>query len=138
MNGKAITKNTDKNIVSGQSIARNEFGIEKGLFWSDKGNFLAFYQKDETEVADYPLLDVTTTPGSLISIKYPMAGQKSEKPRVGIYNCKTKNDIWGYEGLTKRKMGYIAMLENGVRMIASVNAINKWINCNVSINAITY
>ncbi|MFM7388716.1 MAG: DPP IV N-terminal domain-containing protein, partial [Bacteroidota bacterium] len=90
MNGKAITKNTDKNIVSGQSIARNEFGIEKGLFWSEKGNFLAFYQKDESEVADYPLLDVTTTPGSLISIKYPMAGQKSEKPRVGIYNCKTK------------------------------------------------
>lgn len=94
LNGKAITKNTDKNIVSGQSIARNEFGIEKGLFWSDKGNFLAFYQKDETEVADYPLLDVTTTPGSLISIKYPMAGQKSEKPRVGIYNCKTKKTVF--------------------------------------------
>lgn len=94
LNGKAITKNTDKNIVSGQSIARNEFGIEKGLFWSDKGNFLAFYQKDESEVADYPLLDITTTPGSLISIKYPMAGQKSEKPRVGIYNCKTKKTVF--------------------------------------------
>ncbi|MBM3164083.1 MAG: DPP IV N-terminal domain-containing protein [Bacteroidetes bacterium] len=94
MNGKPITKNKDKNIVSGQSIARNEFGIEKGLFWSDKGNFLAFYQKDESEVADYPLLDVTTTPGSLISIKYPMAGQKSEKPRVGIYNFKNKKIIY--------------------------------------------
>ncbi len=90
----SITKNKDKNIVSGQSIARNEFGIEKGIFWSEKGNYLAFYQKDESEVADYPLLDITTTPGSLVSIKYPMAGQKSEKPRVGIYNCKTKKTIY--------------------------------------------
>jgi dipeptidyl-peptidase-4 len=89
-----VTKNTDKNIVSGQSIARNEFGIEKGLFWSENGNYLAFYQKDEREVADYPLLDINTTPGSLVSIKYPMAGQKSEKPRVGIYNCKTKKTVF--------------------------------------------
>ncbi|MFM7566093.1 MAG: DPP IV N-terminal domain-containing protein [Flavobacteriales bacterium] len=90
----AITKYVDKNIVSGQSIARNEFGIEKGLFWSENGNYLAFYQKDETEVANYPLLNINTTPGSLESIKYPMAGQKSEKPRVGIYNCKTKKTVF--------------------------------------------
>ena len=94
MDGKAVTKNSNLNIVSGQSIARNEFGIENGLFWSEKGNFLAFYQKDESEVADYPLLDINTTPGSLISIKYPMAGQKSEKPRVGIYNCKTRKTVF--------------------------------------------
>jgi len=89
-----VTKNTDKNIVSGQSIARNEFGIEKGLFWSKNANYLAFYQKDEREVADYPLLDINTTPGSLVSIKYPMVGQKSEKPSVGIYNCKTKKTVF--------------------------------------------
>ena len=45
VDGKAVTKNSDKNIVSGQSIARNEFGISGGIFWSNKGNYLAFYQK---------------------------------------------------------------------------------------------
>ncbi len=45
-----------------------------------------------------------------------------------LFHDKKANDIWGYEGLIKRKMGYIAMLDNGIRMIASVNAINKWIN----------
>jgi dipeptidyl-peptidase-4 len=94
VDGRAITKNSDKNIVSGQSIARNEFGISGGIFWSIKGSFLAFYQKDETNVHDYPLLDVNTTPASLVSIKYPMAGQKSEKPRVGIYNIKSKKVIY--------------------------------------------
>lgn len=83
---KAVTSETNEGIVSGKSIARNEFGIAGGIFWSPKGNLLAFYQKDETEVADYPLLDINATPGKLESIKYPMIGQKSEKPKVGIYS----------------------------------------------------
>lgn len=89
-----ITNNVDKNIVSGKFIARNEFGISKGIFWSPASNFLAFYQKDETDVHNYPLLDIEATPGELISIKYPMAGQKSEKPRIGIYDFKTKKTVF--------------------------------------------
>lgn len=90
----AVTSNSDKNIVSGQSISRNEFGINGGIFWSPKSTYLAFYQKDETDVADYPLLDITETPGKLVNIKYPMIGQKSEKPRVGIYNLATKKTVF--------------------------------------------
>ncbi|MGV9002761.1 DPP IV N-terminal domain-containing protein [Flavobacterium sp.] len=96
INGKeiAITANSDKNIVSGQAIARSEFGISGGIFWSPKSNFIAFYQKDETDVADYPLLDINETPGKLISIKYPMIGQKSEKPKVGIYNIASGKTVF--------------------------------------------
>lgn len=89
-----VTNNTDKNIVSGQSISRNEFGISGGIFWSPKSSYLAFYQKDETDVADYPLLDINETPGKLVSIKYPMIGQKSEKPKVGIYNLLSGKTVW--------------------------------------------
>ena len=90
----AITKNTDKNIVSGQSIARNEFGISNGIFWSENGTYLAFYQKNETNVHNYPLLDINATPGELTPIKYPMTGQKSEEPRVGIYNIKKNKTVY--------------------------------------------
>jgi dipeptidyl-peptidase-4 len=81
-----VTDNADKNIVSGQAIARNEFGISGGLFWSPDGGILAYYQKDETDVHNYPLLDISATPGEVEFIKYPMAGQLSECPKVGIYN----------------------------------------------------
>ncbi|MFM7466780.1 MAG: DPP IV N-terminal domain-containing protein [Crocinitomicaceae bacterium] len=94
LNGKAITKNKNKNIVSGQSIARNEFGISNGIFWSEKGNVLAFYQKNEVNVHDYPLLNIDETPGQLVSIKYPMAGQASEQPKIGIYNVKKNKTIF--------------------------------------------
>ncbi len=94
LNGKAITKNKNKNIVSGQSIARNEFGISNGIFWSGNGNILAFYQKNEANVHDYPLLNIDETPGQLVSIKYPMAGQASEQPKVGIYHVKKNKTIY--------------------------------------------
>ena len=90
----AITTETNEEIVSGQSIARNEFGISNGIFWSPKSSYVAFYQKDQTEVANYPLLDTSETPGKLENIKYPMIGQKSEKPRVGIYNLASKETVF--------------------------------------------
>lgn len=89
-----VTSNEDKGIVSGQSIARNEFGISGGIFWSPKGNLLAFYQKDESGVYEYPLEDITATPAKLNLIRYPMAGQTSEKPRVGIFHLATKKTVF--------------------------------------------
>ncbi|WP_315012135.1 DPP IV N-terminal domain-containing protein [Capnocytophaga leadbetteri] len=90
----AITAFTDPNIVAGGVIHRNEFGIQKGTFFSPKGSLLAFYQKDESRVADYPLVDITTTPAALKAIKYPMAGQGSEQAAVGVYNLQTKKLIY--------------------------------------------
>jgi dipeptidyl-peptidase-4 len=90
----AVTNNTDKNIVSGQAIHRSEFGIVKGTFWSPEGNYLAFYQKDESNVTDYPLVDINTYPASLKNIKYPMAGQGSEKAKIGIYNLSKEKTIY--------------------------------------------
>lgn len=85
-----VFASADKNIVSGQGIHRFEFGISKGTFWSPKGTYLAFYQKDETDVDEYPMLNINTTPGSLDAVKYPMAGQKSEYAKVGVFNVKTR------------------------------------------------
>ena len=89
-----VTAIEDKNIVSGQAIARSEMGITKGIFWSPKGNFLAFYQKDESNVTDYPLVDVTTTPATLNNIKYPMNGMGSEIAKVGVFSMKTQSLIY--------------------------------------------
>lgn len=44
-----------------------------------------------------------------------------------LFHDKKANDIWGYGGLERRKNNYVEMLNSGRRMLASVNAINKWI-----------
>lgn len=91
---RVVASNEDNNIVSGQAIARSEFGITGGIFWSPKGNALAFYQKDETNVKSYPLVDITDTPAELKEIKYPMAGQGSEKAKVGIYSIANSSAVY--------------------------------------------
>jgi dipeptidyl-peptidase-4 len=90
----AVTNHKSKEIIAGQTIARNEFNTNNGLFWSENGNFLAFYEKDESEIHNYPLLNIDSIPGELKSIKYPMAGQKSEKSAVGIYDITTQNLVY--------------------------------------------
>ena len=89
-----VAVNENKNIVSGQAIARSEFGITKGTFWSPQANKLAFYQKDETNVEEYPLVDITETPAKLHNIKYPMNGRGSEEPAVGVYDIKTHKTVY--------------------------------------------
>ncbi len=81
-------------IVSGAAIARSEFGISGGIFWAPTGKSIAFYQKNERAVAEYPLLDINAPTGKLKSIRYPMAGQTSETPRVGIMKIGAKKPIY--------------------------------------------
>lgn len=93
VNDQAVTDEPE-GIVCGQSVHRNEFGIEKGTFWSPKGNLLAFYRMDESMVTQYPLVDITTRVGEVNNIRYPMAGMTSHKVKVGIYNPETGKSIY--------------------------------------------
>lgn len=88
-----ITDNK-KGVVSGQAIARYEFGIGKGTFWNSNGSVLAFYEKDESNVTTYPLVDYNTQPASLNEIRYPMAGGPGEHAAVGIYNVKKGKTLY--------------------------------------------
>ncbi len=65
-------------IVYGEAVHRNEWGIDGGLFWSPKENKLAFYRMDQSMVPNY----------------YPMAGEKSHVVSVGVYD--TQRDTLVY------------------------------------------
>lgn len=90
----AVTQDEDPNLVNGQSVSRNEFGINGGIFWSPDGKKLAFYRKDESQVATFPLLDITTRTGSLKEIKYPMAGMKSEQVSLGVHDIASGKTVF--------------------------------------------
>ena len=90
----AITSYQDSNIVCGQAVSRNEFGIEEGMFMAPDGNKLAFYRKDESRVSSFPLLDITTRTGSLRQVKYPMNGMDSETISLGVYDRISRETVW--------------------------------------------
>lgn len=90
----AVTSYDDPNIVCGQTVSRNEFGISGGIFFSPDAKKLAFYRKDESRVTDFPLLDVTTRTGTLKNVKYPMNGMPSEHISLGVYDIATGKTIY--------------------------------------------
>ena len=84
-----LTTDGSREIVYGQSVHRNEFGIRKGTFWSPKGNRLAFYRMDQRMVTDYPQVNIFTRSADYEPDKYPMAGMTSHKVTVGVYDVKS-------------------------------------------------
>ena len=99
----AISNEENKGIVYGKSVHRDEFGINKGTFWSPNGEKLAFYRMDETMVTDYPIVDISTRIASEKSVKYPMAGETSHEVTIGIYDTKTAKTVYLKTGEPKDK-----------------------------------
>ncbi|MFN5380628.1 MAG: DPP IV N-terminal domain-containing protein [Bacteroidota bacterium] len=79
-------------IVYGKSVHRQEFGIEKGTFWSNSGSQLAFYRMDESMVSTYPIYALESKPAAAKIIRYPMAGDESHRVEVYIYDIHTKQN----------------------------------------------
>ncbi len=92
-NKVAVTRESDKNIICGQSVHRDEFGINGGIFFSPKGNYLAYYRMDQTMVNDYPIIRWGTVPAHADLIKYPMAGGTSHEVTLRVYNIATQRTV---------------------------------------------
>ncbi len=94
--GKKHQLSTDgsREIVYGQSVHRNEFGIKKGTFWSPDGLRLAFYRMDQSMVQDYPQVNIYPREATHEPDKYPMAGMTSHKVTVGVFDLKSGKTVY--------------------------------------------
>lgn len=93
-NTTTITQDGSREIVYGQEVHRNEFGIYKGTFWNVDGTRLAFYRMDQSMVADYPQVNTFEREATLEPDKYPMAGMTSHKVQIGIYDTATGDTLY--------------------------------------------
>jgi dipeptidyl-peptidase-4 len=93
-NKHQLSTDGSREIVYGQSVHRDEFGIEKGLFWSPDGQRLAFYRMDQSMVTDYPQVNIDPREAEMEPDKYPMAGMNTHKVTVGVFDLKTQKTIY--------------------------------------------
>ena len=99
-----LSTDGSREVVYGQAVHRDEFGISKGTFWSPDGNKLAFYRMDQSMVTDYPQVDIPEIgfdpeeKHSCIATpapdKYPMAGETSHQVTVGVYDLNTGKTVY--------------------------------------------
>ncbi len=90
---RQLTSDGSSDIVYGQSVHRDEFGITKGTFWSPSGSKLAFYRMDQSMVAAYPQVDLALAEGGIAGAapdRYPMAGATSHVVTIGVYDMTTQ------------------------------------------------
>ncbi len=89
-----VNSGENKEIVYGQVPSRNEFGINAGIYWSPDGKRIAFYRIDQSEVTDYPLVDISGRIAESSPMKYPMAGMKSEKLKLGVFDPQQNETVY--------------------------------------------
>ena len=93
-NKHQLTTDGSRDIVYGSAVHRNEFGIEKGIFWSPDSSKLAFYRMDQSMVADYPQVDIFQREATHEPDKYPMAGETSHDVTIGVYDIRTGKTVY--------------------------------------------
>lgn len=89
-----VTDDITIDIENGNSSThRNEFGINKGMWWNPKQDQLLYYRRDQSTVSDYPLVQWGTRVAETKDIKYPMAGMPNERVSLVVYDVLTKEKV---------------------------------------------
>lgn len=93
-----LTHDGNYEMVYGKAVHRNEFGIVKGTFWSPTGNKLAYYQMNQSAVADYTINhnesnENTRKTATAEKIKYPMAGTANHVVKLFFYDFEKKRTL---------------------------------------------
>ena len=110
-NNKTIEVTNDENpaIVNGSDyVHRQEFGIDRGMWWNEAGTQLAYYRKDETMVGNYPIINWNEREAMNKDIKYPMAGMTSENVTLVIFDVASGKKITIQTGEPKEQ--YLTMV----------------------------
>ncbi len=95
----AITQVTNdgewNKIINGNCdwVYEEEFGFTKAFQWSPKGNYLAFYRFDESEVPQYTMTIYDKLYPTPYQYKYPKAGDKNSVVNIKIFDVKNGKAI---------------------------------------------
>ena len=110
-NNKTIEVTNDENpaIVNGSDyVHRQEFGIDRGMWWNASGTQLAYYRKDETMVGNYPIINWNEREAVNNDIKYPMAGMTSENVTLVVFDVASGKKVTIQTGEPKEQ--YLTMV----------------------------
>jgi dipeptidyl-peptidase-4 len=89
---KAVTTDGKWNyIINGNCdwVYEEEFEFTQAYQWSPKGNYIAFYRFDETNVKEYNMTIYDDKYNKEYRYKYPKAGEDNSRVDILIYNVNT-------------------------------------------------
>jgi dipeptidyl-peptidase 4 len=93
---RAITTDGKWNfIINGNCdwVYEEEFSFTQAYQWSPKGNYLAYYRFDESNVKEYQFTQYNDTYNKQYTYKYPKAGEENSKVEIHIYDVANNKDV---------------------------------------------
>lgn len=75
-------------IINGATdwVYEEEFGFDNGIYWSPKGDRLAYYKFDESRVKEFQMAMYGELYPDQYTFKYPKAGEKNSIVKIFIYD----------------------------------------------------
>ncbi|NOT51712.1 MAG: S9 family peptidase [Chitinophagaceae bacterium] len=82
-------------IINGNCdwVYEEEFEFTRAYEWSPKGNHIAYYRFDETNVKEYQFTQYNDTYNKQYTYKYPKAGDENSKVEIHIYDVGNNKDV---------------------------------------------
>jgi dipeptidyl-peptidase 4 len=93
---KAVTTDGKWNyVINGNCdwVYEEEFSFTQAYQWSPKGNYLAYYRFDESEVKQYEFTEFDNSYNKQYTYKYPKAGDANSKVEIHIYTVANGKDV---------------------------------------------
>ena len=93
---RAITTDGKWNfIINGNCdwVYEEEFSFTQAYQWSPKGNYIAYYRFDETNVKEYQFTQFDNSYNKQYTYKYPKAGEENSKVEIHIYDVANNKDV---------------------------------------------
>jgi dipeptidyl-peptidase 4 len=99
-----VTKDGERNqIINGNCdwVYEEEFEFTQAFQWSPKGNYLAYYRFDESNVPQYTMTVYDKLYPTPYQYKYPKAGEKNSEVSIHIYDVQQENSFSANIGAEK-------------------------------------
>ena len=89
-----LSSDGSKSLVNGTFdwVYEEEFEFTRAYEWSPKGNYIAYYRFDETNVKEYEFTLFDSLYNKQYSYKYPKAGEENSKVEIHIYDIAHNKD----------------------------------------------
>ena len=94
---EALTGDGREHVFVGQFdwAYQEEFAsVRTGFFWAPDDKHIAFFQLDETDVPEFPIVDFVPVENEVQPTRYPKAGENNSIVRVGVVSIDNPHIVW--------------------------------------------